>query len=434
MDLSNAIDNRIEEASSELDSTINDNTINGTSGDDNLSGGTGPSTLIGQDGNDTLTGGTGSNNLAGDAGNDILIGGSGGNTLTGGAGNDNLTGGNGSNDLAGNAGNDTLTGGTGSNNLNGGEDDDYLVGGSGRNNLTGGSGTDTFHFKKIVSIGRNSVVVIDGEVVSDEERPINAIADFNTSEGDKIQIDASSFEVTPGDISTLKFDNETNILSLAEEPVVEVTSGVDSDVLANTEIVEGNESIGNSVAVGGDGGDATATNGEVSVGDDGEDNDDGILDIYRFFQTEKGFHFYTSSETEKDTVEQQIDNNELSYSYEGESFAALAEDDDGDPLTGAKPVYRFFNELTGAHLYTISDTEKNSIADNLSDYNLEGVAYYAYDEPQENTIPLYRLYNSETGTHFFTPSATEKDNVSDTLSQYSAEGEDGTAFYVLPSE
>ena len=242
------------------------------------------------------------------------------------------------------------------------------------------------------------------------------------------------------------FDNDTNILSVADEPVVEVTSGVDSDVLANTEIVEGNESIDNSVAIGGDGGnaingsdgedggDTTATNGEVSVGDDGADSGDGILDIYRFFQTDKGFHFYTSSEAEKDTVQQQIDNNELSYGYEGESFAALAEDDDGDSLTGAKPVYRFFNNLTGAHLYTISETEKNSIADNLSDYSLEGVAYYAYDEPQENTIPLYRLYNSETGTHFFTPSATEKDSTLDTLSQYSTEGEDGIAFHVLSIE
>ena len=407
---------------SDVDGGINsEDTINGTSGDDSLSGGTGSSTLTGLDGNDTLIGGTGSN------------------TITGGSGND------------------TLIGGTGSNNLDGGEDDDYLVGGNSdgfsisngsvdtfEDTLTGGPGTDTFFFSRSGSTPESSTTVVNGEVVEVEDA-INTIADFNSSEGDKIQIDGGSFGVAPGDTS-IAFDNTTSILSIADEPVVEITSGVDSDVIANTEIVEGNEFAGDSVAVGGDGGDAIngtdsedggdaiATDGEVSVGEDGEDSDDGILDIYRFFETEKGFHFYTSSEAERDTVQQQIDNNELSYSYEGESFAALAEDDDGDPLTGAKPVYRFFNELTGAHLYTISETEKNNIADNLSDYSLEGVAYYAYDEPRENTIPLYRLYNSETGTHFFTPSTTEKDGVLDTLSQYSTEGEDGIAFYVLPTE
>ena len=451
---------------SELENSINgEGTINGTPGDDNLSGGTGGSTLTGLDGNDTLSGGTGGSNLSGDAGNDILSGGSGSSTLVGGDGNDNLTGGSGSNVLTGGSGNDILEGGTGGNNFDGGEDNDTLIGGTGSNSLTGGSGADTFFFSKVeygsssannnVNITGEGTAIIDGEVFTSEttnngetnREPINTIADFNTSEGDNIQLDANSFGVAPGDTSTLSFDNNTGVLSVADEPAVEVINGVDSDVLANTAIVEGQgSSISvDSVAVGGDGGNATngspgedgadavAGNGEVVIGGDGTDTD-GILDVYRFFETEKGFHFYTSSEPERDSIQQQSESGELSYSYEGESFAALAEDDDGDPLTGAKPVYRFFNNLTGAHLYTISEIEKDSIVNNLSDYNLEGVAYYAYDEPQENTIPLYRLYDSNTGTHFFTPSATEKDNTLDTLSQYSAEGNDGTAFYVLPSE
>lgn len=425
----------------EIDSEINnEETIEGTPGNDVLNGGNGSSILIGLNGNDTLTGGNGSSDLAGDAGNDVLTGGNGGNTITGGTGND------------------TLIAGNGSNSLDGGEDDDLLVDGNSNNGftvtqgsataledtLTGGSGADTFFFSQSESTLENSTTIINGEEI-DIEDAISTVADFNASQGDKIQVDGGSFDVASGDASTLTFDNNTNILSLADEPVVRVTSGVDSDVLANTEIVDSQSTAGDDIIIGDNGGDATndsdgedgddaTANGEVSVGDDGTDSEDGIVDIFRFFQTEQGFHFYTSSEAERDTVQQQIDNNELSYSYEGESFAALAEDDDGDPLTGAKPVYRFFNNLTGAHLYTISETEKNNIADNLSDYNLEGVAYYAYDEPQENTIPLYRLYNSNTGTHFFTPSTPERDNVLDTLSQYSTEGEGGIAFHVLPSE
>ena len=382
----------------------NDTVINGTPGDDNLTGGQGGSTIIGQDGNDVLLGGSGSNILQGDAGNDTLTGGSGSNDITGGTGNDVLTGG---------------SGGTGGNDFDGGAGEDRLVGGTGSNNLTGGSEADTFFFSKVVNVAEGSVIINGETVIEGDEsnNPINTIADFNTSEGDRIELDATSFGIAPGDTSTLTFDNDTQVLSVGDDPVVEVIDGLDSDVLANTAIVEN--------------GDTTATNSEVV---EGVDNNDGILDVYRFFETEKGFHFYTSSETEKDAVQQQIDNNELAYSYEGESFAALAEDDDGDPLTGAKPVYRFFNNLTGAHLYTISEAEKNNIVDNLPDYNLEGIAYYAYDEAQENTIPLYRLYNGETGTHFFTPSATEKDSVLEALPQYNIEGNDGVAFHVLPIE
>ncbi len=198
-------------------------------------------------------------------------------------------------------------------------------------------------------------------------------------------------------------------------------------------------------AIGGDGGSAGNTEGTnidtTNIGEDGEDaiNDligedggDGIVEIFRFFEYQQGYHFYTSSEAERDSVQQQIDNGELSYNYEGASFSALAEDDNADLLTGAKPVYRLFDSTTGSHVYTISEKEKNSIVDNLPNYSFEGTAFYAYDEPQDNTIPLYRLYDSELGTHFYTPSVTEKDNALESLPQYSLEGQDGIAFYVLP--
>ena len=465
----NEIKNRIEANMNEIEGN---ETINGTTGNDNLSGGLNDTTIFGQDGDDVLSGGTSNNNLNGEAGNDTLSGGSGDNTLTGGIDNDVLSGGSGNNNLNGEAGNDTLSGGSGDNTLtggigndiltsgsgndelDGGEDNDYLAGGVGNNTLRGGTGTDNFFFA-------------DVEYLGEGEEPINEIVDFNSSEGDKISIDANSFEVTPGDTSVLAFDNTTSILSVAGEQAVRVLSGVDSDILANTEIIENDNAVNGdfvaedyeiiigddviaedvSVAVGGDGGDginnsngndgndAVAEDGEVVIGEDGTDGiNDNQTSIYRFFESEGGFHFYTSSEEEKNALEQQIENGEVSYIYEGESFTALAEDDDGDPLTGAKPVYRFFDNLTGAHLYTISETEKDNIVNNLPDYNLEGVAYYAYDEPQGNTIPLYRLYNNETGTRLFTSSVTEKDNVLETLPQYTTEGEAGIAFHVLPLE
>ncbi|SDK36056.1 T1SS-143 domain-containing protein [Methylophilus rhizosphaerae] len=64
------------------------NTLTGTTGDDQLYGHGGNDTLNGGDGNDLLRGGAGNDTLNGGAGNDILIGGTGNDTLTGGAGND----------------------------------------------------------------------------------------------------------------------------------------------------------------------------------------------------------------------------------------------------------------------------------------------------------------------------------------------------------
>ena len=431
----------------DLSAGAGNSTINGGAGSDTLSSGAGNSSLNGGADDDILSTGAGNNTLIGDGGNDDLATGAGNSNLDGGNGNDTLATGAGNSTLLGGVGNDNLATGAGNNILDGGENDDYLASpttsrGSGAdtsdgNSLTGGSGADTFFLTKPESSTTGgSTTIIDGEVIegdggTESVELISTIADFNTSQGDRIQLNAGSFDVAPGDNSALAFNNDTGILSLGDTEAVRITNGVDADVLANTEVVE-NGSVntggdGGEVAIGGDGNDAIN-------GGDGADNTDGILDVYRFFEPEQGFHFYTSSSQERDAVQQQIDNGELTYNYEGGSFSALAEDDDGDPLTGAKPVYRFFNNSTGAHLYTISETEKNGIVGNLPDYSLEGVAYYAYDAPQDNTIPLYRLYNSETGTHFFTPSASERDNVLDTLPQYSEEGEDAIGFYVLPSD
>lgn len=396
-----------------------------------------------------------STTITGTSEDDSLIGGNEGGVILGEAGDDYLLAGNGNSTLNGGAGNDILSGGIGEDVLDGGDGNDLLANSISSNSqpLTGGSGADIFFFF-IPQYGENAIV--EGEVINE---PLDVVTDFNASEGDRIRIDGRPFNVAPGDTSSLEFNSSTGALSLEGQLVAEISSSEDSDILNNTDIVD-NELlvyeatiVDDTVAVGGEGGDATnggtgsegndavAEDGEVVIGDDvavgddvvvGEDGSDGNVDVYRFFEPNRGFHFYTSSEQEKDTIQQQSENGELSYTYEGESFSALAEDDDGDPLTGAKPVYRFFNQLTGAHLYTISEKEKNNIVDSLPDYNLEGVAYYAYDTPQENTIPLYRLYNNDTGTHFFTPSAVERDNALDNLPGYSAEGEDAIAFHVLP--
>ena len=156
--------------------------------------------------------------------------------------------------------------------------------------------------------------------------------------------------------------------------------------------------------------------------DDRFESQDNI--VYRFAHSDLGINFYTTSTQERDYIQ----NNLSEYKFQGRDFESASESEDS--LTGAKPIYRFFNQDTGVHLYTISDSERNYIVNNLSNYSVEGIAYYGYEERQPNTIPLYRLYNAKAGTHLFTASTAERDRALANFSDYEAEGNNGIAFYV----
>ena len=132
--------------------------------------------------------------------------------------------------------------------------------------------------------------------------------------------------------------------------------------------------------------------------------------VYRFFNKNTGVHFYTASEAERDVV-QESDN----FSFEGGSYVGV------DSLTGEAepvPVYRFLNQNTGVHLYTISERERDVVQE-LDNFSFEGEAFSAYESEVEGSIPIYRFFNNTSGAHFYTPSAGERDNVEDNLLCYS---------------
>jgi len=98
----------------------------------------------------------------GTTGNDSLSGAGGDDVLAGRSGNDVLRGLSGKDKLMGEAGHDRLDGGSG---------DDVLTGGSGYDHLTGGLGADRFVFASLTDRG-------------------DRIADFNTSQGDRLDVSA----------------------------------------------------------------------------------------------------------------------------------------------------------------------------------------------------------------------------------------------------
>lgn len=87
-----------------VEGTSGDDRLTGTSHDDHIYGLEGNDTLVADFGHDTLKGGTGDDHIYGLAGNDTLVGGAGDDTLKGGAGNDTLV---------ADSGRDILTGGAG---------------------------------------------------------------------------------------------------------------------------------------------------------------------------------------------------------------------------------------------------------------------------------------------------------------------------------
>jgi Ca2+-binding RTX toxin-like protein len=241
--------------------------LRGEADNDSIVGGAGNDRLYGGTGNDTLDGGEGNDTLSlADLGNDSIAGGVGSDLLrvdmrsistdvnftyadpnsgpiTGiekvelltGAGNDALdlsaTTGvgflftNGA-DVSSGAGNDTIAGGSGSDNLRGEADNDSLKGGAGNDNLSGGTGNDTLDgvntdnsnpgqgerdtlsgdtgADRFILGDRNNIYYDDRNTSTSGNNDYAAIADFNPTEGDVVQLqgEASNYRLETSGANT----------------------------------------------------------------------------------------------------------------------------------------------------------------------------------------------------------------------------------------
>ncbi len=96
--------------------------------------------------------------------------------------------------------------------------------------------------------------------------------------------------------------------------------------------------------------------------------------VYRFYNVLNGTHFYTANESEKNAVVSQLSN---VMNYEGEAYRAVSSQSASATLDGMTALYRFYNKAVGSHFFTVSESERDSVIANLSQsYNYEGIAYY----------------------------------------------------------
>jgi hypothetical protein len=162
--------------------------------------------------------------------------------------------------------------------------------------------------------------------------------------------------------------------------------------------------------------------------DDPFDGHAGIqkVPVYRFWSPLSGDHFYTSSETERQKLN---DMGPQKWSPEGIAWFAVSNDDDPN----AVPVYRFWSAAQSSHFYTISESEKTKLLTTLSDtWAYEGICFYVYAEARRpaDTTPVYRLWSDILGKHFYTVSETERNKLTSMSPLVWAS--EGIAWYAYP--
>ena len=328
----------------------------------------------------------------------------------------------GDDEILGGAGDDILIGGTGNDSLDGQEGADTLIGGQGADVLTGqtgdvfngGTGNDTYNISVDFAADILATQIVDESGSGD-----SLVLTTGTGE-ESTPINLSLVDPRPGSTGIKKSGNDL-IIDIDADGIIDPERDLN---IANYFTDDGQLGEGAIEQV------ANLSSDEILDYTTSESIAEGST-VYRFFNPTVGVHFYTASEAERDSVQENLSD---IYDFEGGSYVGAPHDEDGDELTGAQPVYRFFNTSTGVHLYTISEVERDAIIDTLPNYNFEGVAYYGYETEQPGTDALYRFYNPVIDAHFYTPSAGERDNVLETLPDYQLEGvgDSGVTFYIQP--
>ncbi|HWA45583.1 MAG TPA: nidogen-like domain-containing protein [Hypericibacter adhaerens] len=120
-------------------------TLQGSEGNDTIIGTPGPDTLVGGPHNELILGEDSNDTILANGGNDTVSAGAGNDSIEGGPGNDSIDAGPGDDTALGGDGNDTLVGGPGNDSLSGENGNDSIVGSSGADRLDGGTGNDTVH-------------------------------------------------------------------------------------------------------------------------------------------------------------------------------------------------------------------------------------------------------------------------------------------------
>ena len=125
---------------------------------------------------------------------------------------------------------------------------------------------------------------------------------------------------------------------------------------------------------------------------------------YRFFDVINGTQFLTSSQSERDTLL----NDRSNFTYEGYGINSVTMDPSNP---NAAPVFRFFSTSNGTHFFTTNVDERNTILATRLDLVQEQANFAEHLTPQAGDTAVYRFFDSHSGDHFFTQSAAEQASI-----------------------
>lgn len=125
----------------------------------------------------------------------------------------------------------------------------------------------------------------------------------------------------------------------------------------------------------------------------------GTTCVWRLYDSTNQYELFTTDNQERDSA---VLNSK--YSYEGVGFYGFT-----SQQPGSLPVYRIYLSGQGQHFYTTDQSEMQSVLAQSSQNIYEGVSLYAYPNSTSSSIsyPVYRL-NGSRG-HLYTMNSTERD-------------------------
>ena len=302
---------------------------------------------------------------------------------------------------------DTLYGTSAANVINGGRGNDTLVGNGGEDVLYGGQGDDVVEisnlaFQRIDGGNGGDTLLLRGSGITFD---LTALADNKLTSIETLDIRGRG----------------SNTLTLNLREVLNVTEGSNPAATSNTLTVRAN--VDDTVNMGsGWTLSRTETIGGVSfqVFTQGAatlkvaNAEPRPTRMYRAYNPNVDFHFFTTSFAQFDNAVRAGYRNETTGNPGFEVLEGAVSDD----LGTATPIYRVYNLQRGFHYYTLNLNEKNFLVNivpppvsgpdtRTTGWRDEGIEGYMYAAPSGSTAPagttlVHRLYNNNSGVHLFT--------------------------------
>ncbi len=139
--------------------------------------------------------------------------------------------------------------------------------------------------------------------------------------------------------------------------------------------------------------------------------DNALVPLYQFYNADTGAHFYTASESQKQSVLDRFPQ------FKPEGIAYYVSTGEG------RGVYRFYNSTSGAHFYTADVSTRDQVLERFPQFKLEngGQPVFYVNADISSGFPVYQFYNATTGAHFYTADEVKKNAVENRFPQFKYE-------------